>query len=44
MIDLKEIFKDYTLADWFLLIATAVLITVIFWAVLVLVLIIGGAA
>lgn len=40
---LKDVFADYTAADWFIFIAAIVLLTLTAWAVLILVLIIGGS-
>lgn len=42
MKDLKELFADYSAADWFIFIASVILFTVTAWAVLILILIIGG--
>ena len=40
---LKDIFDGYTPADWFLFVATIVLLTLTAWAALIITLIIGGA-
>lgn len=40
---LKDVFADYTAADWFIFIAAIVLLTLTAWAVLIITLIIGGA-
>lgn len=42
--ELKDVFADYTAADWFIFIAAIVLLTLTAWAVLIITLIIGGAA
>ena len=39
---IKDVFDGYTLADWFLFVATTVLLTFIVWAALIIILIIGG--
>ena len=41
---LKDAFADYTAAAWFIFIAAIVLLTLTAWAVLIITLIIGGAA
>lgn len=40
---IKDVFADYTAADWFIFIAAIVLLTLTAWAVLIITLIIGGA-
>ena len=40
---LRDVFADYTAADWFIFIAAIVLLTLTAWAVLIITLIIGGA-
>lgn len=41
---LRDVFADYTAADWFIFIAAIALLTLTAWAVLIITLIIGGAA
>lgn len=40
---LRDVFAEYTAADWFIFIAAIVLLTLTAWAVLIITLIIGGA-